>query len=73
MNAVKIETNNFGDEFFIGPQGSAKIVKGLKGCGYKWRIYLFQNGSDDACDWGDVKTRKECRETASNWASTGHC
>ena len=76
MNAytVEIENDQFKDEIYRGPKGSAKIIKGHPGWNeYKWRIYFFDLNKLQATEWANIKTRKECRRLAAEYVIKGYC
>lgn len=74
MNAITIEKDEtFGDEYYRGPMGVAKIIKGGKWDSYKWRIYFFEFGALKADEHADIKTRKDCRLLAAEYVVKGYC
>ncbi len=74
MNAITFEKDQtFGDEYYRGPCGTAKIIKGLSWDSYKWRVYFFSPKDLKADEWADMKTRKNCRELAETFVTKGYC
>lgn len=74
MNAYTIDKDEaFGDEYYRGPKGTAKIIKGTKWDSYKWRIYFFSPKDLKSEEWADIRTRKDCRELAKEFVVKGYC
>ena len=73
MNAVTITKDaTFGDEYYRGPMGVAKIIKGGECDPYKWRIYFFEPDAIKADEYADLKTRKDGRLFAAQYVVYGY-